>query len=233
MISILLPCYNGEKFISLAIDSILNQSFKEFELLIGFNGTTDNSKDIVRRFGDDRIKTFDYGDDKGKPKTLNKLLLEANYDWIALQDDDDMWTSNKLQEQIKYLNDFDVIGTQIQYCDQYNNFIEGSPTLKLNDFEIKQFTINGNNQVANSSTLIRKSSIIKVGGWDENLSALEDFDLWLRLILIGSRFTNLDEKMMIHRRHINSNFNTMNVLQHNKIMFDILLKNKIIDANKI
>ena len=233
MISILLPCYNGEKFISLAIDSILNQSFKDFELLIGFNGTTDNSKDIVRRFGDDRIKTFDYGDDKGKPKTLNKLLLEAKHDWIALQDDDDMWTLNKLQEQIKYLNDFDVIGTQIQYCDQYNNFIEGSPSLKLNDSEIKQFTIDGNNQVANSSTLIRKSSIIKVGGWDENLSALEDFDFWLRLILIGSRFTNLDEKMMIHRRHINSNFNTMNVLQHNKIMFDILLKNNIINVNKI
>jgi glycosyltransferase involved in cell wall biosynthesis len=233
MISILLPCYNGEKFISLAIDSILNQSFKDFELLIGFNGTTDNSKDIVRRFGDDRIKTFDYGDDKGKPKTLNKLLLEAKHDWIALQDDDDMWTLNKLQEQIKYLNDFDVIGTQIQYCDQYNNFIEGSPSLKLNDSEIKQFTINGNNQVANSSTLIRKSSIIKVGGWDENLDALEDFDLWIRLILTDCKFINLEEKMMIHRRHINSNFNTMSVLQHNKIMFDILLKNNIINANKI
>jgi glycosyltransferase involved in cell wall biosynthesis len=233
MISILLPCYNGEKFISLAIDSILNQSFKDFELLIGFNGTTDNSKDIVRRFGDDRIKTFDYGDDKGKPKTLNKLLLEAKHDWISLQDDDDMWTLNKLQEQIKYLNDFDVIGTQIQYCDQYNNFIEGSPSLKLNDSEIKQFTINGNNQVANSSTLIRKSSIIKVGGWDENLDALEDFDLWIRLILTDCKFINLEEKMMIHRRHINSNFNTMSVLQHNKIMFDILLKNNIINANKI
>jgi glycosyltransferase involved in cell wall biosynthesis len=233
MISILLPCYNGEKFISLAIDSILNQSFKDFELLIGFNGTTDNSKDIVRRFGDDRIKTFDYGDDKGKPKTLNKLLLEAKHDWIALQDDDDMWTLNKLQEQIKYLNDFDVIGTQIQYCDQYNNFIKGSPSLKLNDSEIKKFTINGNNQVANSSTLIRKSSIIKVGGWDENLDALEDFDLWIRLILTDCKFINLEEKMMIHRRHIKSNFNTMSVLQHNKIMFDILLKNNIINANKI
>ena len=228
MISILLPIYNGEKFLKQSIESILNQSFIDFELLIGFNGTTDNSKEIVNSYNDLRIRVFDYGNDKGKPKTLNKLLKESKYDWIALQDDDDLWVPNKLEEQIKYLTEYDVIGTQMQYCDDQNNFISDTPTLKVSDNEIKYLTIHGNNQIANSSTLIRKSTIIKVGGWDEKLDGLEDFDLWIRIILNGYKFVNIDQKMMIHRKHQNSNFNTMSVNKHNKIMFEILVKNKII-----
>lgn len=74
MISILLATHNGERFIEQSIKSVLNQTFKEFELLIGFNGTTDSSKKIVEGIKDDRIRVFDYGEDKGKSKTLNKLL---------------------------------------------------------------------------------------------------------------------------------------------------------------
>ena len=74
MISILLAVYNGEKYIRKSIDSILNQSYKDFELLIGFNGTIDNSKKIVSEYNDSRIRVFDYNDDKGKAKTLNKLI---------------------------------------------------------------------------------------------------------------------------------------------------------------
>ena len=77
MISILLATYNGEKFIKESIDSILNQTFTEWELIIGFNGTTDNSKKIVSEYNDSRIKIFDYGNDKGKAKTLNTFLEPA------------------------------------------------------------------------------------------------------------------------------------------------------------
>jgi glycosyltransferase involved in cell wall biosynthesis len=228
MISILLPIYNGEKFLKSSIESILNQTFKDFELLIGFNGTKDNSKEIVKSYNDNRIRVFDYGDDKGKPKTLNKLLKESKYEWIALQDDDDLWVENKLEEQIKLLNEYDVIGTQMQYCDEENNYIPDTPILRLSDNEIKYLTIHGNNQIANSSTLIRKSSITKVGGWDDKLDGLEDFDLWLRLIINGYKFVNINQRMMIHRRHKTSNFNTMSVEKHNKIMLSILIKNKIV-----
>ena len=117
MISILLAVYNGEKYINESIDSILNQSFTEWELLIGFNGTTDNSKEIVSNYNDSRIKIFDYLDDKGKSITLNKLLKEAKYDWCAIQDDDDVWIQDKLENQMKYINDYDIIGTLINYLE--------------------------------------------------------------------------------------------------------------------
>ena len=110
MISILLATYNGERYIEQSITSVLNQTFTEFELLIGFNGTTDGSKEIVASFNDSRIRVFDYGEDKGKATTLNKLLKEVKYDWIAIQDDDDVWADSKLEKQVAHTTTNDIIG---------------------------------------------------------------------------------------------------------------------------
>ena len=118
MISILLATYNGEKYIKKSIDSIINQTYTDWELLIGFNGTTDNSKEVVAQYNDSRIKIFDYGDDKGKSKTLNKLMKEASGEWMAIQDDDDIWLPKKLERQFSNSEGFDVIGTQIMYIDK-------------------------------------------------------------------------------------------------------------------
>lgn len=225
MISILLPVYNGERYLNKTIDSVLSQTYKDFELLIGFNGTKDNSKKIVSEYNDSRIRVFDYGDDTGKSRTLNKLLKESNGDWIALQDDDDRWSNNKLERQILHTDNFDVIGTQMQYCDENDNFINGTPRLSLSDYEIKYNTIRGNNHIANSSSLTNKKILLEIGGWNEKLTALEDFDLWIRLIVAGYKFINIDEVHMYHRIHSNSNFNTIDYRIQNDIMINILRTN--------
>lgn len=208
MISILLATYNGEKYIKKSIDSILSQTFTEWELLIGFNGTKDNSKQIISEYNDSRIRVFDYGDDKGKSKTLNKLLKEAKFDWVAVQDDDDIWLSKKLEKQMEYINDFDVIGTQIFYIDEEDN-VTGKPNLSLTQEEIIGKTSSGNNQIANSSVIIRKEFALEVDGWDESLDCLEDFDLWLKLIKLKCKFKNLSKELVLHRIHKNSNFNSL------------------------
>ena len=228
MISVLLPVYNGEKYLKKTIDSVLSQTYTDFELLIGFNGTKDNSKKIVSEYTDSRIRVFDYGDDTGKSITLNKLLKESNGDWIALQDDDDRWSNNKLERQVLFTDKFDVIGTQMQYCDENDNFINGTPKLSINDYDIKYNTIRGNNHIANSSSLTCKKALLEVGGWNESLPALEDFDLGIRLIVTGYKFINIDEVHMFHRIHSNSNFNTIDHKIQNDIMINILRENKII-----
>jgi glycosyltransferase involved in cell wall biosynthesis len=207
MISILLPTYNGEKYLSLAIESVLNQTFKDFELLIAFNGTTDNSKSIVSNYNDTRIKIFDYGDDKGKSKTLNKLIQESKYDWIALQDDDDFWMPNKLEKQIPLINNYDVIGTFISYIDE-NGEITGRPNLSRFPIEIIRFSMSGFNQVANTTAIFKKSIALEIGGWKDDLDGIEDFDFWLRLMRLGKKFINIPEELVHHRLHSNSNFNT-------------------------
>jgi len=209
MISVLLATYNGEKYIKESIDSILNQSFREFELLIGLNGTTDNSVDIIKKYSDRRIRVFDYGEDKGKSKTLNKLLKEAKYDIICLQDDDDLWVENKLEKQLNFIGDYDVVGGLIQYINE-NGEIIGTPNLSLSHHEIVYRSFLGDNQIANTSAMFKRKQVLEVGGWDQNKEGIEDFHLWIRLMKIGRSFINVPDFIVKHRLHSNSNFNTKN-----------------------
>lgn len=207
MISILLPTHNGQRYLKESIDSVLNQSFKNFELLIGFNATIDNSKEIVNTYDDPRIKIFDYGFDKGKAKTLNKLLKETKYDWIALQDDDDIWIKSKLESQIPYFEEYDVVGTLISYINEEGH-ITGRPHLSTETTEIKNLSIRGINQVANTSAIFKKQDALNINRWKEELDGIEDYDFWLRLMRNGKKFINVPKELVLHRMHSNSNFNT-------------------------
>lgn len=215
MISILLATYNGERYIHQSINSIISQTFEDWELLVGFNGTTDQSKSIVSNYNDNRIKIFDYGSDKGKSKTLNKLIKEAEYDWCAIQDDDDIWLSHKLESQLNFMERFDVIGGYIRYIDENNNVI-GGPQLGSTHKEIKEKTLSGVNQIANCTSLFKKSAVLDVGCWDSDLDELalqgiqpkEDFDLWVKLLKRDFLFHNVSSYLALHRIHDQSNFNT-------------------------
>ena len=218
-ISVLLPVYNGEKYLRESIDSVLDQTYENFELLIGLNGSTDGSANIAKAMKrrDERIRVFDYGSDKGKPKTLNKLLKQSSGKYISLQDDDDIWLVHKLQKQIELAKElkenYDVIGSQIMYIDESGKCPTkwgSGPMLEIGNEKISALTKAYNNQVANSSTLIKKSSLKEVGGWDESLPALEDMELWIRMIEAGHKFINIDEILVMHRIHDNSNFNQKN-----------------------
>jgi glycosyltransferase involved in cell wall biosynthesis len=216
MVSILLATYNGSKYIKESIQSIINQTYSEWELLVGINGTTDNTEEIVKGFSDSRIKVYNFGDDKGKAKTLNKLLKIAKFDFIAIQDDDDIWLGDKLENQIKYVNEFDVIGTLINYIDENNNII-GKPNLSISHPDIVSRSLNGDNQVANTSAIVRKECALAVNGWSLELDGIEDFDFWLKIIKQNKKFINVDKSLVLHRLHKQSNFNTK---QHdlNKIL---------------
>lgn len=207
MVSVLLATYNDEKYIEKAVCSVLEQTYTDFELLIGFNGTIDSSKEIVAKFNDDRIRIFDYGDDNGKSKTLNKMLKEAEGDWYAIQDGDDVWAPKKLERQMRFSSDFDVIGTQITYVNE-NGVPIGGPNLAREGDDIKSESLNGNNQVANSSAIFRKECADSTNGWDESLVGIEDFDFWLKLMRSGYKFINIPTHEVFHRIHSESNFNT-------------------------
>jgi len=209
MVSILLAVYNGEKYLRSSIESIISQTYEDFELLIGFNGTVDNSKDIVKEFKDKRIRVFDYGMDKGKSKTLNKLLKKAKGEWLAMQDDDDVWFPKKLELQMNLAitGEYDVIGSRIFYCNELEK-ITGQPKLFTEHDKIVSLSMKGNNQIANSSAIFKTSITKEINGWDESLSGIEDFDFWLKLMKKGCRFVNLKKQLVLHRVHKDSNFNT-------------------------
>jgi glycosyltransferase involved in cell wall biosynthesis len=207
LISVLLAVYNGERYLRDSIQSVVAQSYQNLELLIGFNGTVDTSRDIAGSFHDQRIRIFDYGEDKGKAKTLNKLLTHAQGTWVCIQDDDDIWVKTKLREQIRFAEKADVIGSFVEYIDE-NGEIIGKPSLAQTHRMIKKLSLGGVNQVANTSAMVRAEALRNIRGWNESLDGIEDFDLWLRLLRQGYKFRNVPLKLVKHRLHKNSHFNT-------------------------
>jgi glycosyltransferase involved in cell wall biosynthesis len=225
MVTILLPVYNDEKFLKYTIESIINQEFRDYKCIIAFNGTIDSSIEIAKSLtmDDNRFIIIDYGEDKGKAKTLNKLLSIVDTKYISLIDGDDLWEKDKLKSQIEICEDFDVIGTLAYYIDISNNRTN-KLYLDQNDIDIRNGLAIGHNQIVNSSSFFRTDDAIEIGGWDETIDALEDFDFWIKLYKNNKRFHNIQKFLVSHRIHSGSNFNAKEL---NITVKDIINKNNI------
>ena len=103
LVSVLMPVFNGEKFLREAVDSILSQTFTEFEFIIIDDGSTDKTKEIIYHYKDPRIQYFSYNKNKGFIFALDYGLRKATGDWIARMDQDDVSYPKRLEEQISFL----------------------------------------------------------------------------------------------------------------------------------
>ena len=200
MISILLPIYNGIEFLPQSLNSIISQTYTQWELIIGINGYEKNS-DVYTTAKkteqlDKRIKVYDLYTIKGKSEALNKMLFFSNYEWISLIDVDDIWLPTKLINQIQFTENYDVIGTNCKYFGDLNM----SPSLPLED--LSHFNFLYYNPIVNSSSLIKKDLCF----WQSD--TIEDYELWLRLWKQGKKFYNVKSVEVLHRIHKNSAFNS-------------------------
>jgi len=202
MISILLPIYNGIEYIEESVSSILDQTFTEWELLIGINGHPPNSDIFLKAktLESEKIKVFDFDLNivKGKSETLNELLKYCSFDYVALIDVDDIWLPTKLDIQVSIiqLNIYDVIGTNGIYFGDKSHKID-IPSGDLNNLNFKNY-----NPVINSSVIIKKELCF----WKND--CIEDYELWLRLKKEEKRFYNCNEILIKHRIYPNSFFNS-------------------------
>jgi glycosyltransferase involved in cell wall biosynthesis len=208
-ISILIPLYNGVEFLNQSVGSVIKQTYKKWELIIGINGHEKYS-DIenivttyIKSINTDNIYdiTVKYYNTKGKPQTLNEMVKDAKYDNVALLDVDDMWGDNKLEKQAPYLNKYDVIGTKCIYFGN-TNIIPSIPVGDISNFDI--FIVN---PLVNSSVIIKKEHAV----WDEK-EFLEDYDLWFKLFNLKKKIYNAPDILCYHRIHDASFFNNRNHL---------------------
>lgn len=203
IITVLIPLYNGIEYLDQCIQSIQNQSYVFWKVLIGINGHGLNS-DVyqkAKQYQDFKITVKEYLT-KGKPDTMNEMLKDTTTELICVLDVDDWWDTTKLKEQIKIWNTnlWDVIGTQCYYV--INEKTKGSPNLPIG--YVKDFQ--KCNPMINSSILMRK----KDAHWTNEFFGLDDYDLWLRMFHQGKKFFNLPGKLTYHRVRSNSAFNTKN-----------------------
>lgn len=214
MISILMPIYNGIEFINDSITSIMLQTYNEWELIVGINGHPKNSEiyKIAKKYEnvDARVKVHDFYTIKGKSNTLNKMIKYCKYDRVALLDVDDIWHYKKLEIQIKYLDKYDVIGSNCVWFGDREGVI---PKIPENDFSEFNFALV--NPIINSSCIIKKELCY----WNEN--GIEDYDLWLTLRKQNKKFFNCSEILVKHRIHNTSAFNSKG---NNNNKVNLLLK---------
>jgi glycosyltransferase involved in cell wall biosynthesis len=210
-ISIIMPTYNGAEFITKAIESVIAQTYKDWELLVIDDYSVDDTNKIVSGFlYDSRIKYFKNEKNLGIQKTLNIGLGRASGDFIARIDSDDEWIDiNKLRNQISFLEsnkDYVLLGTGIVAVNEFGKELMHYIPPQT-DKQIRNHIL-GQNCFAHSSVMYRKNAVIDLGGYSEAKKArhIEDYDLWLKLGLVG-KFANMDTysvKLTIHSSSLTS-----------------------------
>ena len=216
LISVLIPVYNGIEFLEECLLSVINQTYDNWEVIIGINGHSKGSSvelkaieivdKIKNSYGlNENYKNYknckidvNYYDTSGKPATMNKMVLDCSGDFIAVLDVDDYWLPKKLESQLPFLDNYDVIGTLCQYFGDENH----SPAIPVGD--LKEFNFFAVNPIINSSALIRRD----LANWTEG-EFYDDYDLWLNLFSNKKKFFNVDKILCMHRIHNQSSFNSI------------------------
>lgn len=178
-VTIIMPVYNCEKYLHEAIESILNQTFKDFELLIINDGSKDRTNKILQSYQDLRIVVINNERNLGIVKSLNKGLKLAKGEYIARQDADDISLPERLLKQVRYLDErinIGLLGCGVIVIDEYGNETKRWEIKKDN----KEIIINN---IAHGSVMMRADCIKQVGGYREELKHVEDNDLWYRIAI--------------------------------------------------
>ena len=202
-VSVLMPAYNGAEYLPTAIDSILAQRFDDFELLILDDGSTDETPAILRKYAaeDRRIRTFSRTN-RGLVASLNELLAHAQGRYVARMDADDSALPDRLSQQIRFLEEHPevvCVGGFVEFIDDQGRFLKKS-TYPPGNKRIQERLLAGFTAICHPTALMRRDSLVRVGGYDEKFSLAEDLDLWLRLGEVGE-LANVEEVVLRYRLH--------------------------------
>ncbi len=187
VVSIIMPVFNGEKFISKAIHSILMQDYDNFELICIDDGSTDKTKEIILSFNDNRIN-YIYQQHSGKPSIArNKGIKSSRGDYIAFIDHDDIFLYNSLSERIKFFDDNPGINFVYSDCEIINEKGEVISKSVISYSNKKACSgkcfkeLFGGIFIPTQGVMLKKDILDKVGLFNENLLCAEDYNLWLRI----------------------------------------------------
>lgn len=212
-LSVVMSVHNGEAHITEAIDSLLVQTFKAFELIIVNDGSTDKTAKILAAYNDPRLRIITQTN-RGLVVSLNRAISVAETPLIARHDADDKSEPDRLEQQMKYLKkqpDVVIVGSSIKVMNAQGRVLHEHRVL-LNDPELKQELL-VHSPFAHGSVMFRKTAFDKAGGYQQTEWPAEDYGLWLRLSEQG-KFGNLDEPLYIYREHSGGISSQNQVLQN-------------------
>jgi len=205
LISVILPVYFGERYLRESVESILTQTFRDFEFIIFDDGSADGSRKILESYDDPRIRLV-FQENAGLPETLNRAIALCRGRYIARQDHDDISLPTRLQKQFEFLEanlDYAMVGTgaDIWSEEKVSDRYHAHPT----DFSSLRFELLFNNPFVHSSLMFRSQVFQELGLYstDPARQPPEDYELISR---IARRYpiANLKERLMIYRETMNS-----------------------------
>lgn len=249
-VTVLMSAYNGEKYLREAIDSILNQTFKDFEFLIINDGSTDRTAEILQSYQDPRIKIINNEKNMGLTKSLNKGLKIARGKYIARMDADDVSIPDRLKKEVEFLDshqNYAAVGTFVKILNEDSEVIqimEGP----IEDSQIREF-FKRDNCIVHGSAMIRKICFSDVGLYDESMVRSQDYELWLRLSR-KYHLANIPEYLYMLRKQKESieakykleqkvfvvlaivKENILDVERATRMFIDLLVKNNLVSRYK-
>ena len=239
-VSVVMASYNHEKYVAETIESVLSQTYQDWEFIITDDGSRDGTVDVMKRFDDRRIKLSCFSQNQGACAAINNCIQEAKGEYIAVINSDDAWMPEKLEKQVKFLDEHPEKGAIFGYAQIIDE--EGKKITEENHFYsqvfiqpnrtrfewLRHFFFNGN-CLCHPSILIRKHCYDDIGLYDERFALLPDFDFWIRLCIKYEIFIMPESlvKFRIRLQEANASGNKPETQMRHHLEFSQILKNYI------
>ncbi len=208
LVSIIISCYNHQNYITDCIESIINQTYKNIELIVIDDGSTDSSADILEGLSKKYHFSFERQVNMGLTKTLNKAILKAKGKYIAPLGSDDFIMLDKTEKQVQYLEthpDIAVVGGNILCVDENNQIKPKQRITPYREVDFKTIFLNPKKIPAAPTVMIREDVLREVGNFNIHCN-LEDMDLWLRITHAGYKMTVLNDICAYYREHESNSY---------------------------
>jgi glycosyltransferase involved in cell wall biosynthesis len=199
-----MPAYNAEQYIGLAVDSILSQSFKDFEFIIIDDGSSDNTHQIIASYSDPRIKYFRNEKNEGLTSVRNKLINRASSEFLAFLDSDDIADKNRLEKEYALFHSdcsLDIVSASASSIDHEGRSRKEAWSFDLSPAKLKAYLL-FYNPIVTSTVMFRKSKLPE-GGFRVGYPPCEDYDVWSRMLYHGKGVV-LPDVLGVYRLHDSS-----------------------------
>ena len=222
IVSVLLPVYNGELYLRFAIDSIISQTFIEWELIIINDGSYDKSREIIDYYDDSRIVAIHSDRNRGLITSLNIGIRSAHGKFIARMDADDIALTTRFQEQVRYLHEHPevgVVGSNANLINAEGKYISKIRMPKSHHVILWEMMFQCS--LLHPTVMMRTDLLKKVGGYSTDCIHSEDYELWYRLSLV-TKFHNIQLPLLGLRKHsqnVSHVHQTIQLNNSNKIRF--------------
>ena len=199
-VSVIMAAFNEEDCIENSLKSLINQTYKNWELIIIDDGSSDRTLEIIQRFQDldDRVFLYSNPQNSGLAQSLNSAVEKTDGDYIARADADDISVPERLEKQVDFMlqnPSIDIAGSAAYLTNNYHQKGISKPALSHHEISNLPFL---KTKVIHPSVIMKNSFFEKFGYYDCNLKRSEDKELWIRAIKNGARFANLEEPLIYY-----------------------------------